>query len=224
MTLHGQHVFETPLIASELDGAAAILPALLGSARERQEQSPGDAGRSWSTDRRMLRWAGEPAVQLLHACVALADRFTADIDAPAGRTRYGWSADLRASFPGSERRIGPDCFPSAFWSVLALASEAPSEVKVVIDDPRGPLLEMEDPGLRFRAGPGAPALQPTYATSLATGQLLMFPAWLMRHADFTDTAQESALITLNLTAFLVEPPREAEPRFAHGEGSRRGAG
>lgn len=207
MTLHAQHLFETPLIVGALDSAAAILPALLRSARERR--SPGNAGRPWSTDHRMLRWAGEPAVQLLHACVALADRFTADIDAPAGRTRYGWSADLRASFAGSERRIGPISFPSAFWSVLVLASDDPAQVQVVIDDPRASILEMEDPGLRFRSGPGAPPLQPSYTTPLATGQLLMFPAWLRRHADFAETAAESALITLNLTAFLVEPPREA---------------
>jgi len=209
MTLHAQQLFETPLIVTDLDEARVILPALLRSARERPQQAPGAAGRPWSTDHRMLRWAGEPAVQLLHACVALADRFTADIDAPAGRTRYGWSADLRASFAGSERRIGPASFPSAFWSVLALASEGPAEAQIMIEDPRAPMLEMEDPGLRFRAGPGAPPLQSSYSTPFKTGQLLMFPAWLRRHADFAQSAPESALITLNLTAFLVEPPREA---------------
>lgn len=202
MTLTGQHLFETPLIVADLQDGPAITGELYRVAEGRRAEMPGDPAQVWSSDHRMLRWAGEPAMALLNSCVELADRMTIDVEAPPGETAFGWWADLRSQFAGAENRIGPACYPSAFWSVLTV-SPGDGEVRMKLHDPRMPMLQMEDPGLRVRAGPDGPILGADHEIALTPGRLLMIPAWLSRTVEFSPESQDRVLLTLNLTAFLA---------------------
>jgi len=110
VTLTTSLLFETPLIVHELAKSAELAAELVRLAATRRASD--NSGQPWETDSRMLRWAGDPAIQLLEGCVEIADRYTVDIDVPEGRTRYGWWADLdpvsgcRGAARGSMLSIG----------------------------------------------------------------------------------------------------------------------
>ena len=206
MTLTTSLLFETPLIVHELAKSAELAAELVRLAATRRASD--NSGQPWETDSRMLRWAGDPAIQLLEGCVEIADRYTVDIDVPEGRTRYGWWADLRAQFPGAEGRLEARCFPSAYWSVL-LSARGDGDVRIILEDPRMPMIAMEDPGLRVRMSPAGDILEAEHEFSLQEGQVAMFPAWLRRRVEFSSDARQRGLLTLNLFAFLASDPAGA---------------
>jgi hypothetical protein len=206
--LTAQHLFETPLIRAELAGADAIGRDLLQRIAER-DFNPGVASTS---DSRMLRWGGEAAVAILEQCIAIADRHTVDVEAEQGQTRYGWWADLRAQWGGERGIIEQSFYPGAYFSAVTVIGPAGTEVgELTLEDPRMPMLHMEDAGLRVRTAPGAEPLAGSERIPLHPGQLLMFPAWLRRRLVFAEPYRQSIALTLNLTAFLATAPVGSEP-------------
>lgn len=200
--LTAQHLFETPLIMTELVGAEAIGRDLVTRIAERDF----DPHRAWTSDSRMLRWGGEAAVAMLEQCITLADRFTVDVEAEQGHTRYGWWADLRAQCGGEAGIIEQAFYPGAYFSVVTVLGPAGILGEMTLEDPRMPMLHMEDRGLRVRTGPGEAPLAGSERVPLRAGQLLMFPAWLRRRLVFAEPYRQSIALTLNLTAFLATAP------------------
>ena len=207
------YLFETPLIFTEVQGAAELNRGLLGAIDQRRKADPQGAAISnrlgWHSDTEMLEWAGEPAHRLMDTVIAIANRYTQDIGGK-GRRRFMWIPEMWANVSGKGASNQLHSHAGSFWSAVYYVQDGYGGStdrrlggELEIEDPRTPMINMEAPDLRFRPSKdGAPVAHEALIRP-ATGRLLMFPGWL-RHAVkpyFGEGVRIS--IAMNLTAIRV---------------------
>ena len=213
MSLRAYQFFATPLVIAPLAGGADLAGKLGSIARKRRQEAGVPPGAEWQSDSDMLDWGGQAALDLLRLATTLADRFVVDVDAPAGDKRFAWAADLRSHFGGPAGLSVPPFFPGAYWSILTV-TDGSGRAEVLFEDPRLPMIHMEEPWLRIRLAPDGPPIATEVRRELHPGELVMCPAWLRRTVSIT--GDDQALLTLNLTAFLSIVPTEAVPEHRQG--------
>lgn len=213
MSVRAYQFFSTPLVVAPLTGGAELVEQLGSIARARRQEAGVESGTEWQSDSAMLDWGGQPALDLLGSATALAERFVVDIDASAGEKRFAWAADLQAHFAGAAGLSVPPFYPGAYWSILTV-TDGTGDAELLFEDPRLPMIQMEEPWLRIRLEPDGARVATENRRVLQTGELVMCPAWLRRTVSISD--DDRALLTLNLTAFLATAPTEAVPDHRKG--------
>jgi len=204
--LTAQHLFGTPLVVADLEDWEIIGRDLRVRIEERCRPGAQDLASGWRSDDRMMRWGGDAAVGLLEQAIQLADRLTMDIDAPDGSSRYLWFAQLGAELARGDGTIESRDYPGSYWTVVTLigAGEADPSAGVcllVVEDPRLPMIQMEDAALFIRPVPGAAPVEAEQRVRLVPGQQAMFPSWLRHRLELDAASRQNVVLTLNLTAF-----------------------
>ena len=201
-------LFDTPVIVDQMPDAEALNAELKRLILERREADKG-MGRSnvggWHSDTQMLRWGGEPALDLVKRVIAAADAFTVDIKAE-GKARFRWLPEMWAnvSQPGASNQF--HTHPGAFWSAVYYvddgyggSEDASLGGELILLDPRMPMIRMAAPDLRIRRPGQRPEDQEKWFRP-KSGMIVIFPAWLS-HAvrPYNGTALRIS-IAINLTA------------------------
>lgn len=218
-----EYLFETPLIFTEIPGAAELNRALVAAIEERRKSDPEGAAISnrlgWHSDTAMLEWAGEPAHRLMDQVIAIANRFSQDIGG-RGRRRFIWVPEMWANVSSKGASNQLHAHPGSFWSAVYYVDDgyagSPDRRlggELELEDPRSPMINMEAPDLRFRAAADAPPSTLETLVRPAAGRLLMFPGWL-RHAVKPYFGEGTRIsVAMNLTAIRV--PMDVLEQFPH---------
>jgi uncharacterized protein (TIGR02466 family) len=205
-------MFETPLLVDTLPDFAAVNAELAAAIRSRRDQDPAGITRSnrqgWHSDLGIFQWGGAAIKTLGERIIANANANSVDIRQPA-MARYRW---LNHGWANILRRGASNQFhihPGAFWSAVYFVDDgyggsADSSLggEIEIEDPRMPMVIMEEPDLRFRPRPDWQVPQHEIFLRPATGMLLMFPGWLRHGVRTYQGDNERISIAINL---MVSP-------------------
>ena len=210
-------LFPTPLIMADLPEPQALLSGLKEAiARQRSVQAT--VGRSnqggWQSDVRMLRWGGEPAVELASIVAHLCARYTRDVgQSDPNHPRFEWGVEMWANVcpPG----VGNEshCHPGALWAVVLYVDDGLAEGEaqdlagqIVLQDPRNPLPVAYKPDLRF-ANPDASTYRSDHRMVPKAGRIIGFPAWLSHWVTPHRGSGERISIAMNTIAVEMRPAR-----------------
>ena len=182
-------LFSTPLLVERWSGADRWTKPLFDAIMERRSQDPGvtfSNVHGWQSRTDMLEWGGEAAQALCDHVLAQCDAHTVDLK-ETDRRRFVWLPEMwgNVNEPGASNQS--HCHPGSQWSAVyyvedgyAGSAERSLGGEIVFTDPRMPTLRMRDPDVRYLRPDGSydhfeAWLRPK------TGQLIMFPAWLMHN-------------------------------------------
>jgi uncharacterized protein (TIGR02466 family) len=138
----------------------------------------------WRSDDDMLEWGGEAARKLCDHVLQCCETHSVDIKQTDGR-RFVWQPEMWANV--SDRGVSnqANCHPGSQWSAVYFVSDGyggsdDPELggEFAFLDPRFPMVRMRSPDLRF-CSPGGAVDHHESLVRPKTGQLLMFPAWLV---------------------------------------------
>ncbi len=208
-------MFETPVILDTLPDFAAINVGLAAAIRQRRDQDPTGMVRSnrqgWHSDLQIFQWGGEAIQTLGRHVIANANAHSIDIRNPAS-ARYRWHNHGWANILERGGSNQYHIHPGAFWSAVYFVDDGYGGSddtslggELEIEDPRMPMVMMEEPDLRFRPRPDWPVLDHEVFLRPSTGMLLMFPGWL-RHGVRTYFGDgERMSIAINMVVARIEP-------------------
>lgn len=207
-------LFDTAFIIDEVSDAAPLCAELRAAILARRAANPSGLQISnrlgWHSEVAMLSWGGGAAMRLVEHVIGLADRFTRDVKAVEGMPRYAWVPEMWANVSGRGASNQYHVHPGAFWAAIFYvedgyngSSDRRLGGELEIEDPRMPMLQMENPDLRLGVAVGQAPPPPEIVVRPAAGKLLMFPGWL-RHGvrPYLGTGQRIS-IAINLTAMRV---------------------
>ncbi len=208
-------MFETPFVIDTLPGFAAVNAELGPLIRARRDQDPTGITRSnrqgWHSDVTIFEWGSEGIKTLAEHLLALANAHSVDIREPQ-TPRYRWNSHGWANIHqrGSSNQF--HIHPAAFWSAVYYVDDGYGGStdpqlggEIEFEDPRMPMVIMEEPDLRFRARPDFPVPRHEIFLRPATGMVLMFPGWL-RHGVRTYLGDgERITVAINLIATRIVP-------------------
>jgi hypothetical protein len=141
-------LFATPVAAVEVPNAAERNAALTAVILKKRAETPSvqasNAG-GWHSDREIMTWGGEPAVEILDMAKELANRMTTDRH--GGAVRLAWSVMAWANVNGPGDANICHYHPGAFWSGTYYVEDG----GCATDPALGGEFEMLDPR---GAGPG----------------------------------------------------------------------
>ena len=208
-------MFETPFLIDTVPDSEALNAELMPLIRGRREADPAGLSRSnrqgWHSDLNIFQWGGPAIRKLGERAIANANGITVDLRQPAG-PRYRW--DCRG-WANSLRQGGSNQYHShsgAYWSAVYFVDDGYGGSadpalggEIEFEDPRMPMVTMEEPDLRFRPHRDGPVPEHEIFLRPVTGQMLMFPGWL-RHGVRTYLGDgERMSIAINLVATRIEP-------------------
>lgn len=208
-------MFETPLLVDTLPDFAAVNAELAAAIRARRDQDPAGMTRSnrqgWHSDLGIFQWGGEAMRTLGERAMANANASSFDIREPAA-PRYRWNCHGWANI---HERGGSNQYhshPGAFWSAVYYVDDGYGGSadralggEIEIEDPRMPMVIMEEPDLRFRPRPDWAVPQHEVFLRPATGMLLMFPGWLRHGVRTYQGDVERISIAINLMVLRIAP-------------------
>ncbi|SDH90705.1 TIGR02466 family protein [Pseudomonas panipatensis] len=187
--IHIERLFSTPVARLNHPNADALNAALGERILRRAASDPGvrhsnEGG--WQSADDFEQWSGDAGAELVAFARAFADELTAVHDAQAGllaaslNWRYNAWANLNRAGDGNALHGHPGCFWSGvYWVDDGGCGADPSlGGQLEFIDPRGLMPSHYNPQLRMRI---QGCLSAGYATGIAplSGQLLMFPSWLL---------------------------------------------
>lgn len=198
-------LFATPVVISDIPGAAALNVELGTAIAQRESGHPGMQHSNlggWQSTWDMDRWGGSAAIKLLAIGRNIANRATTDRQGrPVAVT---WQANMWANINrsghGNEFHSHPGCYWSGVYYVDdgGIAADPSLGGELEFMDPRGPLPAMYAPHLAFGIAGGLSAGANETVTPRA-GRLVMFPAWLLHQVrPYRGTAQRIS-IAFNLS-------------------------
>jgi uncharacterized protein (TIGR02466 family) len=177
--------FATPVALATLADAEALNGELRRVILEREQQNEGvhhsNLG-GWQSSWDLEEWGGEPVRRLLDAARELATRLTSDrAGRPvriAGKTN-AW-ANINRRGHGNEFHTHPGCYWSGTYYVDdgGIGEDASLGGEFEIQDPRGVAPAMYAPLLGF-AVPGGQSAGASELISPKSGQIVLFPSWLV---------------------------------------------
>jgi uncharacterized protein (TIGR02466 family) len=179
---HRIALFETPVVTATIDDAEPMIAALSAAIQKQRVAHPGvqrsnEGGWHSATD--MLDWGGPAARTLADAALRTAKRMTAF--ASGGAESLDWTVAMWANVspPGALNHL--HAHPGNVWAAVFyvdIGDEAGGGA-LYLEDPRFPMSAMRAPGLHM-IGVDGKAQRAQADVDIATGQLVVFPAWL-RH-------------------------------------------
>lgn len=182
-------LFATPVLTERWPGAAQWNEALLERITEHRIHHPGvvlSNVHGWQSETDMLEWGDEAAQKLIEHVLARCDAHTVDVR-EEGRRRFVWLPEMWANVNERGASNQMHCHPGSQWSAVYYVQDGYGGSddralggELVFVDPRYPMIRMRDPDLRYRRPDGSTDYQENRLRP-STGQLVMFPAWLMHY-------------------------------------------
>src|SRR5437868_4986662 len=176
-------LFDTPVIVDQMPAAEALNEKLKGIILERQSADEGTQLSNiggWQSDTQMLRWGGEPILELVKRVIAAADAFTVDIKAE-GKARFRWLPEVWANVSQHGASNQFHTHPGAYWSAVYYVDDGYGGSddgslggELVLQDPRFPMIRMTAPDLRFRRPGQKPEEQDKWFRP-KSGMIVIFP-------------------------------------------------
>ena len=178
-------LFATPLVTLDVPEAATLNSELRRVIVEREKTHPTTQHSNlggWQSSWDFEAWGGAPAERLLEAARGLATRLTSD---RAGKpVRIAWKTNAWANV--NRRNHGNEfhTHPGAYWSGTyyvddgGVTEDPALGGEFEIQDPRGVAPAMYAPLLGF-ALPGGQSAGASELIHPKSGQLVLFPSWLL---------------------------------------------
>lgn len=194
-------IFGTPVILTDLgvpDWNSALEELVLKRRKEHPGSNHSNRG-GWQSDMNLLSWGGEPARQLALEVLDVADAQSLDLIGTPD-TPHNWILEAWGNVNGAGDSNVPHAhFGSSgcFWSAVYYVKVPEGEGgELVLEDPRGPMLHIHAPKMRFRNGgvQGKAKIQP-YA-----GLLVMFPSWMIHSVAPWEGTEYRISVALNVIA------------------------
>lgn len=200
-------LFETPLVIDTIADAAQLNAELKDRIRARSKSNPGVRKSNWlgwQSDTDMLEWGGSAAQVLRDHFLTLCDRFT--VPAPGSQPSFLWFVDMWANVSGKGASNEAHMHPGAVWSAVYYVDDGYSDGdeediggNLVLYDPRMPAPRTLPFDLRYRRSDGR-AYESFYPVRPRTGQLVMFPPWLLHSVHPYHGDRDRLSIAMNVTA------------------------
>jgi hypothetical protein len=176
--------FPTHVIAEPWPAFEAHAGALRDAILARRAADPDETPR-WSSGTDLPDWGGEAARALCAHVQARIDAMTVDKAQDGDRRRFRWAATLWADLLTRHGAIDLHAFPGTSWTAICCIDDGYGGDadpmlggELVFLDPRYPEVRTRTPELRTRRQDGS-ADQHEVRLRAASGQIVMFPSWLM---------------------------------------------
>ena len=180
-------LFPTPVLTERWPGTDEWNSALFESIMAHRAERPSVAlsnVHGWQSETDMLEWGGEAAQRLVDYVLARCDEYSVDIR-EQGRRRFVWLPEMWANVNEHGASNQTHCHPGAQWAAVYYVedgykgSDDPAlGGELMFLDPRFPMVRMREPDLRYQRPDGSHDHQEAWIRP-KTGQLIMFPAWMM---------------------------------------------
>ncbi|MHA6288241.1 TIGR02466 family protein [Maricaulis sp. CAU 1757] len=202
-------LFATPLIEVRLPEAESWIKPLKGAIQARRMESPGIARSNihgWHSDTDMLAWGGEAAQALARATMQVCGRFTRDIQAAQGQSRYEMGMEMWANMSPAGASNQLHCHPGSFWSASFYVDDGGDSEggRFVAQDPRFPTPRMVAPDLVYCDEAGQKQLSQQHVAP-EPGKLVIFPSWMMHAVRPHNGPRERISIAMNVLAVPAPP-------------------
>lgn len=203
-------LFYTPVIEVRLPDADRLVPALKQVILDRKAGSPGVRRSNihgWHSDIEMLEWGGEAALHLARETMQVCGRFTRDVNAAPGQSRYEMGLEMWANVSPAGASNQMHAHPGSFWSASFYIDDGgdTQDGAFVAQDPRFPMIRMVAPDLVHCDEAGEKQLS-QFRVKPEPGKLVIFPSWLM-HAVRPHTGPRDRIsIAMNILAMPAGPP------------------
>lgn len=203
-------LFFTPLIEVRLPDADRLVEALKPRILERRAASPGIARSNihgWHSDTQMLDWGGEPAVSLARQTMQVCARFTSDVNAAQGQSRYEMGMEMWANVSPAGASNQMHAHPGSYWSASFYIDDGGDgeDGFFVAQDPRFPMVRMVAPDLVFQDESGEKQIS-QFRVRPEPGTLVIFPSWLMHAVRPHRGPRDRVSIAMNVLALPAGPP------------------
>lgn len=202
-----RYVFPTPLIETEIAGAAEMNRALIATVKARQAQSPGvqrSNYNGWHSDTEMLKWGGAPAKKIAIETLTICSSFTDDVGMRNNQPRFEYGVEMWANVSPAGASNQSHAHPGALWSAVYYVDDGgdPENGPLLLLDPRFPMNRMHAPDLVFRDEAGVRE-ENTVKIPPTPGTLVIFPSWLMHGVKPHQGPRERVSIAINVLAMPV---------------------
>ena len=203
-------LFCTPLIEVRLPGADALVAALKATILERRAASPGVRRSNihgWHSDIGMLDWGGEAAIALARETMQVCGRFTSDVNAAQGQSRWEMGMEMWANVSPAGASNQMHAHPGSFWSASFYIDDGgdTEDGFFVAQDPRFPMIRMVAPDLVFTDENGDKQMS-QFRVRPEPGKLVVFPSWLMHAVRPHKGPRERISVAMNVLALPAGAP------------------
>lgn len=202
-------LFATPVIEVRLPMAQQLIDPLRQAILARREQSKGIARSNilgWHSDIEMLQWGGAAAQTLAVETMKICGRYTSDIAAAQGQSRYEMGIEMWANLSPAGASNQMHCHPGSFWSASFYIDDGGDsrDGLFVAQDPRFPTVRMAAPDLVFMDADGNRQLS-QHRIAPVPGKLVIFPSWLMHSVRPHTGPRDRISVAMNILAIPVPP-------------------
>ena len=203
-------LFCTPVIEARIPGADQLVPALKQVILARKARSAGIRRSNingWHSDIAMLDWGGEAALMLARETMKVCARFTSDIHAAQGQSRYEMGMDMWANVSPAGASNQMHAHAGSFWSASFYVDDGGDSEDgfFVAQDPRFPMIRMAAPDLVFQDENGEKQMS-QFRVRPEPGKLVVFPSWLMHAVRPHNGPRERISVAMNILAVPAGPP------------------
>jgi len=180
-------LFATAVLTGSWPGSGEWNSVLFDRIMEHRAKHPGVSlsnVHGWQSETDMLEWGGEAAQALCDHVLAQCDEYSVDVR-EQDRRRFVWLPEMWANVNERGASNQTHCHPGAQWAAVYYVvdgykgsddTELGGEISFL--DPRFPMLRMREPDLRYRRPDDSYDDHEAWIRP-KTGQLLMFPAWML---------------------------------------------
>jgi len=206
-TVH--HLFATPVIEVWPAQGKTWLGALRDRVLARRAEDPGIARSNingWHSDTRMLEWGGDAAIELARETMAVCARYTSDVSAAQGQSRYEMGMEMWANVSPASASNQMHCHPGSFWSASFYVDDGgcTEDGFFVAQDPRFPSIRMNAPDLVYQDETGTKQMS-QHRIRPEPGKLVIFPSWMMHSVRPHKGPRERISIAMNVLALPTAP-------------------
>lgn len=194
-------LYATPLAAVAVAEAGQLNAALAPRILQAWPQAESDGALTWMSEPKPLQAEDQPLAQLARIAGTLAEAMAAPPSwAEPGRGTWDGLWFAEAAAPGQGQPVHD--FPRADWCACYLVDDGGAgsgeSGEVELLDPRGAAVLMYAPDLGFEV-PGGDTLGISQTVKLASGSLLVFPAWMRQGTAVNEGSRPRLSIKLLLT-------------------------